>query len=219
MPIFKPKDMNDNSPTAPSPGTTPEQCTVSWPQLACGLRYQHLVDYHSYTGFGTYNLSNEEWDNREMIFNFKNNSELTDPISHQQAMEKAILLFTDLLTKTFGEHLPSLTLACIPASTAEKTEARFKEFARRVTEATGMENGYDHIQVVADQDPERLSDSHLPQYAIDPEYFKGRKVLLFDDIMATGRSMGKFASRMEEAGAEVVAAVVLGKTVSPPRNE
>lgn len=211
--------MNDNSPTPPSQGTTLEQCTASWPQLASGLRYQRLVDYHSYTGFGTYNLSNEEWDNREMIFNFKNNSELTDPISHQNAMEKAISLFTDLLVKTFGDHLPTLTLACIPASTAEKTAARFEEFARRMTEATSMANGYDHIQVIVDQDPERLSDSHLPQYAIDPDYFKGRKVLLFDDIMATGNSVGKFANHMEEAGAEVVAAVVLGKTVSHPSNE
>ena len=211
--------MNDNSPTPPSQGTTLEQCTASWPQLASGLRYQRLVDYHSYTGFGTYNLTNEEWDNREMIFNFKNNSELTDPISHQNAMKKAISLFTELLVSTFGDLLPSLTLACVPASTAEKTEARFKEFAQHMVEATGMENGYEHIKVVADQDPEKLGDSHLPQYAIDTEYFKDRKVLLFDDIMATGNSVGKFAKRMEETGADVVAAVVLGKTVSHPNNE
>lgn len=211
--------MNDNSPTTPPQGTTLEQCTTSWPQLASGLRYQRLVDYHSYTGFGTYNLSNEEWDNREMIFNFKNNSELTDPISHQNAMEKAISLFTDLLEKTFGDILPTLTLVCIPASTAEKTEARFKEFARRMTETTGMENGYEYIKVVADQTMEQLGDSHLPQYAIDTEYFNNRKVLLFDDIMATGNSVGKFATRMEEAGAKVIAAVVLGKTVSHPTNE
>ena len=134
-------------------------------------------------------------------------------------MKKAISLFTELLVSTFGDLLPSLTLACIPASTAEKTEARFKEFAQHMAEATGMENGYEHIKVVADQDPEKLGDSHLPQYAIDTEYFKDRKVLLFDDIMATGNSVGKFAKRMEETGADVVAAVVLGKTVSHPNNE
>jgi predicted amidophosphoribosyltransferase len=194
-------------------------CVASWPQLPNGLRYQHLVDYHSYTGFGTYNLSPEEWDNREMIFNFKNNSELTDPISHRQAMEKAIDLFTTLLQETFGSELPLLTLTCVPASTATKTEARFKEFAALVTQATGMTDGYEHIHVVADQDPEHLGESHLPKYAISQDFFAGRPVLLFDDIMATGSSLSKFANNMREAGAEVVSAVVLGKTVSHPTNE
>lgn len=195
------------------------ECIAEWPQIENGIHYKQLVDYHSYNAFGTYSLSNEEWDNREMILNFKNNSELTDPISHQIAMTKAIQLLTDLLEKTFGTLLPQLTLACIPASTAEKTEARFKEFAKLVTDATGMANGYEHIHIVTDQDPEHLADSHLPKYAFDNEYFNGRNVLLFDDIMATGKSMGKFATHMEETGANVTAAVVLGKTVTKKLKE
>ena len=211
--------MNDNNPTNPPQDRTLEQCVDSWPMIDSGVHYMHLVDYHSYNGFGTYNLSNEEWDNREMIFNFKNNSELTDPISHRNAMEKAFCLLTELLDKTFGDLTSQLTLACVPASTAEKTEARFKEFAQKVVEKTGMTNGYEHIREVVDQDPERLEDSHLPQYEIEQEFFKGKKVLLFDDIMATGKSLGKFANNMREAGAQVVAAVVLGKTVSHITNE
>ena len=209
--------MNDLAHPTTTTGGTPDECVASWPQLPSGIHYNHLVDYHSYNAFGTYSLSTEEWDNREMIYNFKNNSELTDPISHRQAMEKAIKLLTSLLTPTFGSALPQLTLACIPASTAEKTAARFEEFAQLVSAATGMSNGYSHISVVADQD--KLGDSHLPEYAIDGEYYKGRQVLLFDDIMATGGSVSKFASKMEEAGAHVVAAVVLGKTVRKPSNE
>jgi hypothetical protein len=187
-------------------------CIEKWPQLNGGIRYQYLVDYHSYTGFGTYSLTNEEWDNREMIYNFKNNSELTDPISHKIALDKAIDLVLPLLRNTFGEELKKLTLVCIPASTAEQTAARFEEFARRVTEATGMTNGYDHITVVADKDG--VGDSHLPEYAIDNEFFAERKVLLFDDIMVTGGSVNKFATRLTEAGIDIVAAVILGKTVA-----
>jgi len=190
-------------------------CTDTWPQLSSGIRYRYLVEYPPYNAFGAYSLSNEEWDDREMIHNFKNNSELTDPISHRNAMNKAIGLLTTLLRESFGELLPQRTLACIPASTAEKTAARFEEFARLVCEATGMSNGYDHITVVADQ--EKLGDSHLPQYAIDADYFGQRQVLLFDDIMATGGSVTQFANQMEAAGAQIVAAVVLGKTI--PRKQ
>ena len=139
-------------------------------------------------------------------------SELTDPISHKNALDKAISLVLPLLSDTFGEATKQLTLVCIPASTAEQTAARFEEFAQRVTEATGMTNGYEHITIVADKDG--VGDSHLPEYAIDTEFFDGRRVLLFDDIMVTGGSVNKFATRLSELGIDIVAAVVLGKTVA-----
>jgi predicted amidophosphoribosyltransferase len=207
--------MNEETHSQQPQETALAACTATWPQLSSGIRYKHLVDYYSYNAFGAYSLSNEEWDNREMIHNFKNNSELTDPISHLNAMNKAIELFTALLRDSFGDLLPQLTLVCIPASTAEKTAARFEEFARLVCKSTGMANGYEHIQVVADQ--EYLSGSHLPQYDIDAAFFNERPVLLFDDIMATGGSVTQFANRMAETGAQIVAAVVLGKAV--PRKQ
>lgn len=204
-------------PNMAKPCDTLTSCIEKWPRLNGGIRYQYLVDFHSYTGFGTYSLTNEEWDNREMINNFKNNSELTDPISHQIALDKAISLVLPLLRDTFGEALKQLTLVCIPASTAEQTAARFEEFAQRVTEATGMTNGYDHITVVADKDG--IGDSHLPEYAIDSDFFAGRKVLLFDDIMVTGGSVNKFATRLSDADIDIVAAIVLGKTVAKKQGD
>ena len=145
-------------------------------------------------------------------YNFKNNPELTDPFSHRNAMEKAISLLLPQLKATFGEHLPQLTLVCIPASTAEKTKARFEEFANVVTEATGMANGYPHVQVAVDAESKHLSNQ--PQYTLDEEWFARRDVLLFDDIMATGGSINTFAQQMTSGGAHVVAALVLGKTVA-----
>jgi predicted amidophosphoribosyltransferase len=127
-------------------------------------------------------------------------------------MEKAISRLLPQRKATFGEHLPQLTLVCIPASTAEKTKARFEEFANVVTEATGMANGYPHVQVAVDAESKHLSNQ--PQYTLDEEWFAGRDVLLFDDIMATGGSINTFAQQMTSGGAHVVAALVLGKTVA-----
>lgn len=187
-----------------------ETSVASWPKLD-GIAYKHLVDYHSYNTYGAYNLSTEEWDNREMIFNFKNNPELTDPISHRNAMEKAINLLRPVLNDTFGSLLSHLTLVCIPASTSEKTIARFKEFAQVVTTDTGMTDGFNHVHVAVDAESKHLTNQ--PLYTLDEEWFAGRNVLLFDDIMATGGSIKSFARQMTTAGANVVAAVVLGKTI------
>ena len=203
--------MDENTHNAPTPCSPLDQCVTSWPRLSSGVAYNYLVDYHTYNTYGAYSLAPEEWDNREMIYNFKNNPELTDPVSHRNAMEKAIALLLPQLRATFGEHLPRLTLVCIPASTAEKTKARSEEFANVVTEATGMANGYPHVQVAVDAESKHLSNQ--PQYTLDEEWFAGRDVLLFDDIMATGGSINSFAQQMTSGGAHVVAALVLGKTV------
>ena len=204
--------MEDNARNAQAPCPTPDQCVAAWPRLESGVAYNYLVDYPTYNTYGAYSLSAEEWDNREMIYNFKNKSELTDPISHRNAMDKAIGLLLPRLKSTFGERLPGLTLVCIPASTAKKTKVRFEEFAAIVTGATGMANGYDHVHVAVDAESKHLSN--LPQYTLDEEWLSGRDVLLFDDIMATGGSISSFARQLTQAGAHVVAAVVLGKTVT-----
>jgi hypothetical protein len=51
------------------------------------------------------------------------------------------------LKENFGEKLTELVFTCIPASTAEKNETRYKAFSERVCELTGAINAYDHIKV------------------------------------------------------------------------
>ena len=50
---------------------------ASWPCLNNGIHYKWLVDYAAFSAFGTFELSAEEWEKRDLIVNFKGNSELT----------------------------------------------------------------------------------------------------------------------------------------------
>ena len=112
---------------------------ASWPCLNNGIHYKWLVDYAAFSAFGTFELSAEEWEKRDLIVNFKGNSELTTEIDHQQAVGKAIDLVTDFIQKSFGETASTLTFACIPASLRQHTERRFKLFSEQVCTRTGME--------------------------------------------------------------------------------
>jgi adenine/guanine phosphoribosyltransferase-like PRPP-binding protein len=47
---------------------------------------------------------------------------------------------------------------------------------------------------------------------IDADYFRGKNVLVIDDIYTTGRSSGAFISALENVGAHVVMAMFLAKT-------
>lgn len=48
--------------------------------------------------------------------------------------------------------------------------------------------------------------------SFDREFFKGKYVLLFDDVITKGISMSIFKRKMESLGAIVVGGLALGKT-------
>lgn len=176
-----------------------------WPVLSNGTHFTWLVDYAAYNAFGTFELSDKDWEKRNLISNFKGNSELTTEIDHQQALQEAIKLVGIRIDEVFGEDAKLFTLVCIPASKKFHTERRFRDFSQAVCEATGMENAYEHFsyEVADDEDePDTLQ--------IDEPFFKGKKVLVFDDLISTGGSVSRFVDKMKSLGADVVAAMALG---------
>lgn len=121
------------------------------------------------------------------------NSELTTEIDHQTALQRAVRDVSTLIASSFGDKTSTLTLVCVPAATPENTERRFKTFSERVCEECQIENGYGHWE--------------------EADYLKDKDVILFDDIIASGKSVAKYADKLTSLGANVVAAIALGKTV------
>lgn len=50
------------------------------------------------------------------------------------------------------------------------------------------------------------------QVQIDDAFFKGKKVVVVDDIVSSGRTADNFAKLLEEAGAEVKGGIFFAKT-------
>ncbi len=168
-----------------------------WKQLAGGLKYTWLVDYPAYSAFGTYELSSEDWEKRDLIANFKGNSELTTEIDHQKAVDKAIAMASQFIKETFGDKAKDITLVCVPARMEFNTRHRFERFSQEVCAQTGMENAYGHIT---------------------EDFVKGKDVVLFDDIISSGGSISKFADHIKSLGANIIGAIALGKTISDGYN-
>ena len=196
----------------------------SWPVLKNGLHYKWLVDYAAFSAFGTFELTAEEWEKRDLIVNFKGNSELTTEMDHQEALKKAIEMVSDKLKnlrkpRRYGVHLQNLlgeeaaqfTLVCIPAALEAHTKRRFKEFSEEICKATGMTNAYPAFSYThdVDEDGDPVDELH-----IDEAFFQGKKIILFDDIIASGNSVAKFADQLEGYGAKVELALALGKKIS-----
>ena len=54
--------------------------------------------------------------------------------------------------------------------------------------------------------------SHVSVMDFDVPFFKGKEVIVFDDIITTGGSYALFAEAVEKHGAHVVGGLFLGKT-------
>lgn len=160
----------------------------------------------------------DEWDVRNTIWDFKANpnrpqTELEIRTRHQRAVNKIMPDILKLLNHTFGSNrLTQLTLVCIPSSKRVVTERRYKDFSAALCRQTGMSNGYNYISVISDGEARHMGGTSSAQYSVDTSYFKDKYVVLFDDVITSGRSMESFKRELEMAGATVICGISIGKT-------
>ena len=89
----------------------------------------------------------------------------------------------------FGDKVKDIVFSCVPASSAEKNELRYKEFSARVCELSGTVDAYQHVSVTGERltvhehrkDKEKTV-SKVRIIDFDEAFFKGKDVLCFDDI-------------------------------------
>ena len=97
-----------------------------WEYLYADFYYTWLFYYYPTTC--DFDANEEEWDNRYMVWNFKNDPEKhISSQDHENILEEIIPQIKQKLTYTFGEeYLQFLTLFCLPASMAQNT-SRFEK--------------------------------------------------------------------------------------------
>lgn len=114
--------------------------------------------------------------------------------------------------------LSEVAVVCIPASTRYSNSRRWKRFANTLCRLTGAVNGFDRVQVSGSRKRAHITGEYelatnIKHYVhIDAEWFRGRKVLVIDDIYTTGRSSAAFMGAIEATGATVIMAMFLAKT-------
>jgi predicted amidophosphoribosyltransferase len=189
------------------------EAVSSWDTLVGGLHFSYLFYYYPTTC--DFEATEEEWSNRWIVWDFKNTPGKTSASDHKEALDKAIPMLKKKLLTTFeADSLKYLTLVCIPASSQIKTQARYEEFSNRISGELGLINAYPHISVVTEKEERRSGGTSIDtnKLSFDEDFFKGKYVLLFDDVITRGDSMRTFKRKMESLGAIVVGGLSLGKT-------
>ena len=196
----------------------------SWNKLFLNFYYTWLFYYYPTTC--DFEAGPQEWNDRYTIWKFKNDPEKRiSPKDHEDTLDDVIPKIIQRLNETFGEeYVQFLTLVCLPASTKAKNAARYDEFSNRLCEETGMENGYGHTHVVRDGLSKNHPENHTgrsiqPVIEFDNDFFRGKNVLLFDDVVTKGGTMLRYKDVLRDKGATVIGGICLGKTKhEPPEN-
>lgn len=132
-------------------------------------------------------------------------------------------IYTRWAARQFSRALIQMDLAdtivvCVPASTKYAHVRRWKRFSRLLCQMTGAVDGFDRIQVSGSRKRAHITGEYelctnIKHYVhIDADFFKGKKVLVIDDIYTTGQSSSAFIDAMQAAGADVQMAMFLAKT-------
>jgi len=114
--------------------------------------------------------------------------------------------------------LSNVVIVCIPASTRYAHVRRWKLFSGMLCRMTGAINGFDRVQVSGSRKRAHITGEYelatnIKHYVhIDAGFFRGKRVLVIDDIYTTGQSSAAFIDAIKAAGATVTMAMFLAKT-------
>lgn len=114
--------------------------------------------------------------------------------------------------------LRDVAIVCLPASTWYSHVRRWKRFAESLCAMTGAVNGFPHVHVSGSRSRvhitgDRSDCQNIKHYVdIEPEFFRGRTVIVIDDICTTGQTSQSFVDALRAAGATVPLVLFLAVT-------
>lgn len=104
-----------------------------------------------------FEANEKEWSDRWIVWHFKNTPGKTTARDYNSALDYVIPKIKSKLDACFGlDSLKYLTLVCIPASSVEKTKARFEKFSEKLCQETVMINGYQHMHVISSSSEKKI---------------------------------------------------------------
>jgi ATP-dependent DNA helicase RecQ len=143
---------------------------------------------------------------RKLVFNFK------DGIT---GSEIGYEMGEDVYQYDLNQPRSSWYLCIIPASDPDKTRRRFKNFCESFCQKSNLNNGFNLICTNSERDELKKAIDRRNIDILSSISFgdvRNKRILLFDDVVTTGRSFSKIAERLIELGAIEVKGLFLART-------
>lgn len=119
---------------------------------------------------------------RQLVWAFKD--------SRDSAYEEVAQMTAKHLKEEYGEKVKSMVLVCVPTSKKENYQSRYMMFCNRVSELTGIGNGFSHVCVLQDRldvhnhrRGKKKTERQAQLIDLDTYYFKDKEICVFDDVI------------------------------------
>lgn len=135
--------------------------------------------------------------------------------------------FSQNIKNELINHIRSITSSCpsewvvafIPASSAERTKTRFYRLSKELSVALPYVRISINAISNAQDRPSTMVTGKIANpaefFAVNSNEIIGKKVLLIDDVITTGRSFVQTADKVMACGAKSVEGLFLAKTINP----
>lgn len=167
--------------------------------------------------FGTYVpkayrelATEEERSFSEWVINFKDGQKAQLKEGAQMVISK--------LRQWYGDKARELVVVPVPCSSMAQYRFRFSYFCVVVANTLGQANPMQHVTILGKRTAAHRNPAHTIaqddnyEVQLDGDFFNGKKVVIVDDIVSSGRTADNFAKQLEEAGAEVKGGIFFAKT-------
>lgn len=168
------------------------------------FNYHFLMEYLPMR----YSASYQQQCDRKSVFQFKDGN-CSDEIFNR---------LVNTIRSIAGYNTSSYVLCFIPASAQWKTNRRYQSLARRLTTATGVNCTLAGISTKEDRESGHIagkSADPTENFQFNAEIFRGKKVILMDDVITRGTTFCRTANRLLNLGAGSVEGMFIAKTVNP----
>lgn len=146
--------------------------------------------------------------NNRFVYDFK--------AGDKMATELCAGWLVSYLTSQYGYMLKDIIVVFAPCSNQAKYNKRFGYLAHLLN-TSGISTANEHVHIYGERKPLHNGGSHyvseqLYHVSVDGD-FKGKTVILFDDLLTSGRTIEEFRAKVEAAGAYVEREIFLARTV------
>lgn len=155
-----------------------------------------------------YNGTSEQVANRKAVWNFKDGNASSSIIDALAARIRMIA----------GSDKSSYVVCFVPASTSWKTSRRYSSVARQLEQITGVRAAMSAITKPVDGEAGHIAGKTADpasEFSFDASQFRGKNVILVDDVVTRGRTLLSTSERLTARGAASVTGLAVAKTINP----
>jgi predicted amidophosphoribosyltransferase len=114
------------------------------------------------------------------------------------------------------------TICCIPAHSIIKTQKRFETFLKQLSNELDVTNGYSVVSIKEDfvgsvfkTEPRSI----LPNLGFNNNGILGKRIILIDDVIKSGRTFYEVADKLDSLGASKVIGFFIGLSINPDQHQ